>query len=532
MRATACLAAAVLGGAPPGAQALSFAAPARGRAGTGCQHQQGSFCSGVSGAASAATVGALSGSTPVPSRGWAPAASRGAKQQQGLAMSVAPVEQKLPWLDSDQPQQLPDEISAENPLRVVIAGGGVGGLLSAKYLKMQGYDVKVIEKTNQFRRFGGPIQLASNALSTIRAIDSDFFDRIMEYFTFTGIRTNGIKDGIRTEWYCKFDAITQMADMYKLPYTGVIDRPDLQVTAALSLSIRHGHLPFKSPWGVTVNLEDGGKIHADVLVGADGIWSQVRAQMWNEDIRGTNGGATYSGYTVFAGETIYAPKDYWDVGYKVYIGPGQYFVTSDIGRGRMQWYSFLALPPGSKSREDNIQYLKDVFDGWSPEIHEALEATSNNDVEQRDLYDRPPSLTKSWAQGNTVLIGDACHPMMPNLGQGGCQAMEDGYILTNMLKEVTRRSEIPSTLQNFYRTRIVRTSAIQGLSRIASDLIVKNFDTPMKVTMDPFNVDAPGGINSFMTSLMKPVLPVIFYAQFMYLYRCDDATAVELTCRR
>lgn len=45
---------------------------------------------------------------------------------------------------------------------------------------------------------------------------------------------------------------------------------------------------------------------------------------------------------------------------QVYIGPGQYFVTSDIGRGRMQWYAFLALPPGSKSREDNIKYLKDV----------------------------------------------------------------------------------------------------------------------------------------------------------------------------
>lgn len=60
--------------------------------------------------------------------------------------------------------------------------------------------VKVIEKTNEFRRFGGPIQLASNALSTIQAIDPVFFDKIMEYFTFTGIRTNGIKDGIRTEW--------------------------------------------------------------------------------------------------------------------------------------------------------------------------------------------------------------------------------------------------------------------------------------------------------------------------------------------
>lgn len=63
-----------------------------------------------------------------------------------------------------------------------------------------GSQVKVIEKTNEFRRFGGPIQLASNALSCIKAIDPAFFDKLMEHFTFTGIRTNGIKDGIRTEW--------------------------------------------------------------------------------------------------------------------------------------------------------------------------------------------------------------------------------------------------------------------------------------------------------------------------------------------
>ncbi|CAM9955594.1 unnamed protein product, partial [Hapterophycus canaliculatus] len=162
------------------------------------------------------------------------------------------------------------------------------------------YQVKVIEKTNEFRRFGGPIQLASNALSTIKAIDPDFFEKIMDYFTFTGVRTNGIKDGIRTEWcvrvchasggslvsvcvsYCKFDAITQMADMYSLPYTGVIDRPDLQ--AVLMEDIGEG-VVFNShtvvgyentDGGVTVKLEDGGEVHADILVGADGIWSQVR----------------------------------------------------------------------------------------------------------------------------------------------------------------------------------------------------------------------------------------------------------------
>lgn len=145
MRASACLAAAVFGGAgslAPGAQALSFGAPARARTGTGCQHQGGSFCSGVSTAsASGVTAGTLSESATSPSRGWA---ARGSKQQQqGLAMSAAVTEKKLPWLEGTQQQKLPDEISAEHPLRVVIAGGGVGGLLSAKYLKMQGYDVSL-----------------------------------------------------------------------------------------------------------------------------------------------------------------------------------------------------------------------------------------------------------------------------------------------------------------------------------------------------------------------------------------------------
>jgi zeaxanthin epoxidase len=89
----------------------------------------------------------------------------------------------------------PDEISEANPLRVILSGGGVGGLMAAKYLKQSGFDVTVFEKTDSFRRFGGPIQLASNALSTIKAIDADLFTELMKKFTFTGVRTNGIMDG-------------------------------------------------------------------------------------------------------------------------------------------------------------------------------------------------------------------------------------------------------------------------------------------------------------------------------------------------
>jgi zeaxanthin epoxidase len=85
------------------------------------------------------------------------------------------------------------------PLKVAIAGGGVGGLTAALYMLKKGFDVTVYEKTSAFARFGGPIQFASNALSVLKEIDDKLFDRVMEKFTFTGIRTCGIKDGLRAD---------------------------------------------------------------------------------------------------------------------------------------------------------------------------------------------------------------------------------------------------------------------------------------------------------------------------------------------
>jgi zeaxanthin epoxidase len=81
------------------------------------------------------------------------------------------------------------------PLKVAIAGGGVGGLTTALCMLKAGFDVTVYEKTSAFARFGGPIQFASNALSVLKEIDDRLFDRVMEKFTFTGIRACGIKDG-------------------------------------------------------------------------------------------------------------------------------------------------------------------------------------------------------------------------------------------------------------------------------------------------------------------------------------------------
>ncbi|CAE7194481.1 unnamed protein product [Symbiodinium sp. CCMP2456] len=433
-----------------------------------------------------------------------------------------------------QAQAKPSEISGANPLKVVVAGGGVGGLLLAKALsKEPTIKVTVLEQASAFQRFGGPIQLASNALSVIRDVDAELFEELMKRFTFTGYRKNGLVDALRSEWYCTFDAMKDSAEMYDLPYTGVVDRPDLQEIMLQALPegvlvnatkvVGYEKLPNYE--GVNIKTEDGTEYKADVLIGADGIWSATRAQMWNEDQKGPNSGCTYSGYIVFAGETIYKPDDYFDVGYKVYMGPKRYFVTSDVGRGRIQWYAFVAVGEGEEVPSDALEkreYVKAAFQGWSSQIADLLDATPVNSLEDRSLYDRPPSVLKSWADGPVALLGDACHAMMPNLGQGGGQAMEDAHCIWQKLKDLTDRSQVPGALSDYYGARIVRASAVQGLSRIASDILLGTFTFPWKASE---GLSGPYGkgrgdftYEGVVVNYLRHILPAAFTAQFTFLY--------------
>lgn len=217
---------------------------------------------------------------------------------------------------------------------------------------------------------------------------------------------------------------------------------------------------------------------------------------------------------------FFKDEGYFDAGYKVYIGPGKYFVTSDVGSGRIQWYAFLALPPGTKARDSNFNFLSDQFGGWTHEIHACLQNTPEEIIEQRDLYDRRPSVLRSWSKDHVTMLGDAVHPMMPNLGQGGCQAIEDAFVLTDVLCDVSDKRDIPDALQTYYRERIVRSSIVQGLSRLSSDIIISQFTTPFDVS--EFMKE---GLNykylnykSMATNMLAFMLPMIFYAQFGYLY--------------
>merc|ERR1719252_281484 len=109
--------------------------------------------------------------------------------------------------------------------------------------------------------------------------------------------------------------------------------------------------------------------------------------------------------------------------------------------------------------------------------------------------------------------------MMPNLGQGGCQAIEDASVIADKLEHISRRSEVEGVLREYRDTRLTRSAAVQGLSRFASDIIIRGFDTPMKLGFyDGQFVAENLNYAGVVTRMLQPILPIFFAVQFAFLY--------------
>jgi len=229
---------------------------------------------------------------------------------------------------------------------------------------------------------------------------------------------------------------------------------------------------------VRATLTTGETFEGDVLVGADGIRSKMRAQMRNEDPE--NPPLAYAGYAVYTAICDYsAPHrepvhtDVERTGYQVFLGPKQYFVSSDVGEGQQQYYAFLDVPPGGDDEfakceqwENYRAMLLDRFGDWCPAVVERLECTKPEDVERRDVYDVLPD--PRWVDGRVALLGDSAHAVQPNLGQGGGQAIESAYALADELAKCENGVGVKKALMMYTARRFLRTSSIHGLSRFSS----------------------------------------------------------------
>eukprot|EP00887_Chlorella_sp_A99_P007153 scaffold2.g7153.t1 len=283
--------------------------------------------------------------------------------------------------------------SEHPPLRVIVAGGGIGGLLMAAGLLKRGFDVVVLERDltsiKGEGKYRGPIQIQSNALAALEAVDEGIAEQVCAGGCATGDRINGLCDGVTGDWYVKFDTYHPAVDN-GLPVTRVICRYELQRILAEAV-IKYGGEeaivnnvqvadyvhetdPSTGAEKVTAVAEDGRRWIGDVLVGADGIRSKARG--------GGGGGRggparvrvkmvgdmepTYSEYTCYTGIADYTPADIDTVAYRVFLGHNQYFVTSDVGEGKTQWYGFHCEPPGGEDAPGRRkQRLLQIFGHWS-----------------------------------------------------------------------------------------------------------------------------------------------------------------------
>jgi zeaxanthin epoxidase len=370
---------------------------------------------------------------------------------------------------------------------VLVAGGGIAGLITALALQRKGMRVKVFEKVKEYKLFGGPIQLQCNAQGALDSIAPDVLEQIWEKSTITGDRVNGLLDGVAGDWFYRFDT-RQPCYNNGLPLTLVIARYDLLDILRNAVGLEniemetvvasYEHVVVSGCEKVRAALTTGAVHEADVLIGADGIRSKIRAQMRNEDPE--NPPLAYAGYAVYTAICEYSQPfreplhtDVERTGYQVFLGPKQYFVSSDVGDGQQQYYAFLDVPAGGDDEfaacanwENYRAMLLDRFGSWCPAVVERLEVTKPEDVERRDVYDVIPDFR--WVDGRVALLGDSAHAVQPNLGQGGGQAIESAYALADELAKCEGKRGVKAALMKYTSRRFLRASSIHGLSRFSS----------------------------------------------------------------
>lgn len=315
-------------------------------------------------------------------------------------------------------------------MNAVIIGGGIGGLTAAIALRKAGIDARVYERAPEPREVGAGISLWANALLALRSIGAEEgVRRRGEAATYAAVRT------WRGRMLMELD---QTATEFGVPRVTLIHRAEL--LEALLACLPDGVVDFgractgveQDAGSATAQFAEGAPARGDVLIGADGINSVVRGTLLND------GPPRYSGYTCWRAVTVF-PTDTFPAGHIYELwGRGARFGLTRIGSGRVYWWATHNCAPGGTDTDARAELLE-RFRGWATPVCEVIGATEDGAFIRGDIIDRPPS--RRWGRGRITLLGDAAHPTTPNLGQGGCMAIEDGVVLARELGKVARLSE-------------------------------------------------------------------------------------------
>jgi salicylate hydroxylase len=340
---------------------------------------------------------------------------------------------------------------------VVVVGGGIGGLFAANALIAHGLQVSVYEQAPSLGEIGAGVFLTPNSVRQLQRVGLG-----------PAVEKRGARVGTESRYF-RHDgtpiAPVQVTDSSGWNATFGMHRADLveMLAAALPSEVVHtGHRcsGFEQTGDVArVSFANGAVAEADVVIAADGIHSELQRYVTPPSRPVFHGSVAYRG--VLAHRRIpHWPTDSW----LMWLGKGKHFLTFPVRAGEL--INYVGFVPADQEMNESWSapgdpdVLRREFAGWDPRIGSLLSQVES--TFRWALYDREPLPT--WTQGRLTLLGDAAHPMLPHLGQGANQSIEDGMALATILAHANRATA-PAALLAYENLRRERVAQVQRGAR-------------------------------------------------------------------
>lgn len=347
-------------------------------------------------------------------------------------------------------------------LKAVIIGAGIGGLTTGIALKKLGYEVEIYDRVRKLRPAGAGISLWSNGVKVLNQLG------LGREMAMIGGQMNRMEyRSHRDERLTNVPLRPLFEKVGQRPYP--VSRTDLQQMLLDAFGEDEVHLGMKCTSvkqdenSATAFFEDGSSATGDVLIGADGIHSVVRQHVLGEKI-----GLRYAGYVNWNGlvpaDPVLCDADNW----VLYVGDGKRASMMPVGGDRFYFFFGVPMQAGTETApEDRREELAEHFANWPKAVQSlisALDPTETNRLEISDI-DPPASLVK----GRIAILGDSAHATTPTLGQGGCQAMEDAWVISQSL--VSTNISVADALKRYEKSRKARTADLTMKARKRTDTI-------------------------------------------------------------
>jgi len=349
-------------------------------------------------------------------------------------------------------------------LKAVVIGAGIGGLTVGIALRKAGYEVEIYDRVRDLRPIGAGISLWSNGVKVLNhlglAKDLAAIGGQMNHMEYRHISGNILN-------HISLQPLVQ--EVGQRPYP--VARRDLQNVLLSAFENLGGKLTLgKKCIGildgfhdVTAKFDDGSTARGDLLVAADGVRSLLREYVLNEIVE-----PKYGGYVNWNGlvpmSTDLAPLDTWSI----YVGEHKRASLMPLSGNRFYFFFDVPLPKGTVNDCANYRNeLKHHFQGWAEPVQRLIERMEPENTARVDIHDVGP--IAKMVKGRVALLGDAAHATCPDLGQGGCQAIEDAWVLVNYLTSTSL--SVTDALRRYEAERKVRTTAIVNKARNRAETI-------------------------------------------------------------